>query len=132
MGVAIKSEQTILLVEDDNDIRDVIHEALELEGYLVASVSDGRAALQRLTDAPPPKLILLDLMLPHVTGWEIIDILRNDSHPLSKVPILITSAAGASAVEASKKVEGHLKKPIDLAHLLEAVSRYCKPQVSLS
>jgi two-component system chemotaxis response regulator CheY len=120
--------QVVLLVEDDEDIRDAIREALEIEGYQIEVVCDGKEALDRLTDGPLPSLILLDLMLPFVSGWEIIDIIRkNRGAPIASVPIVITSAAGDSALVAAQSVEGHLKKPIDLGQLLDTVARYCQP-----
>ncbi len=128
MGIVHANLQNVLLVEDDADIRDAVQELLEIEGYRVDSVADGRAALEHLASSPPPKLILLDLMLPHVTGWEIIEILRNDSHPLSGVPIIITSAAGEAALSVASRVEGFLQKPLDLGHLLETVGRVCRPE----
>lgn len=123
-----KEPSYILIVEDDDGIRGVLQEALELEGYSVESVVDGQEALDRLERGPVPSLILLDLMLPRVTGWEVIEELRQlPSNPLSKIPIVITSAAGELAARTAQFVEGYLKKPIHLDQMLAIVEGHCGP-----
>lgn len=121
-------ENCILVVEDNEDIREVLKEVLEVEGYSVDVAVDGREAMSKLKNNPPPHLILLDLMLPHMNGWEVIDELKKDPEDtLAKVPIIILSAAGKEAQSAAKKVEGYLKKPVELSELLKAVEKYCPP-----
>ena len=122
--------KTVLVVEDDESIRETLQEILQVEGYKVETATDGREALDRLAQAPLPSLILLDLMLPNVNGWQVIEELRQD--PQTKgaaVPIVITSAAGDIAAATAKKVEGYLKKPIQLEQLLKTVEKFCGPQV---
>ncbi len=124
----MKAAERILIVEDDEGIRQALQDALELEGYLVETAADGRQALEQLQTTPYPALILLDLMLPFVTGWQVIEEVKRDkNHPVSKIPIVIASAAGDAALKAASQVEGYLKKPIHLDVLLKTVARYCGP-----
>lgn len=124
------TSKSILIVEDDDSIRETLQEILEVEGYRVETAIDGQEALDRLRRLPLPSLILLDLMLPNVNGWQVIEKLRLDiDAPQAGVPIVITSAAGDMAAMTAKKVDGYLKKPIQLDSLLKVAEKYCGPQV---
>ena len=81
--------KTILVVDDDPTIRDVLERYLQREGFTVLTAADGPAALQR-AGSEKPDLVVLDLMLPHVDGWEICRQLRAES----TVPILMLTARG--------------------------------------
>ncbi len=81
--------KTILVVDDDPTIRDVLERYLQREGFVVLTVADGQAALQK-ADSEKPDLVVLDLMLPHVDGWEICRRLRAES----TVPVLMLTARG--------------------------------------
>jgi len=86
--------KTILLVEDDFDLRDIIQDILEDEGYDVVPAHDGRQALEYLRSAadPRPDAVVLDLMLPHVSGWEVLDATRSEAD-LGTIPVIVISAA---------------------------------------
>ncbi len=117
---------TILIVEDDQGIREAIQDALEAEGYKVLTAADGKAAMDVLQKVAMPCLILLDLMLPIMNGWEFLEALRADSgNMLAAIPVVVTSAAGSTANSAVQRAQGYIKKPIDLALLLGAVEKYC-------
>lgn len=117
---------TILIIEDDEAIREAIQYALEAEGYAVLTAPDGKAGLEVLHNASTPCLILLDLMLPIMNGWEFLDELRRDpGYMIAAIPVVVTSAAGSSAKSAVDRAQGYIKKPIDLKLLLDAVSKYC-------
>ena len=110
----------ILIVEDDDDIRDALADALELAGYRVVSARHGQAALDWLRHSPQPRLILLDLMMPVMDGWQF----RREqlkSPELARIPVIVFSACMSPLPTA---VDGYLKKPVDTDHLLSLVSRY--------
>lgn len=84
------AEAVILVVDDEHNIRHLLRMYLEQEGYTVEDVADGVTALQRLDRQPHPDLIVLDLMLPGVDGWEVCRRLRAGQH--AKLPILMLTA----------------------------------------
>src|SRR3712207_6404701 len=89
----------LLVVEDDQDIRETLQQALELEGYQVSTAGNGKEALDILHLADPPSrphLILLDLMMPIMDGWEFLEKARS-TNLLSGIPVVIVSAAGERA-----------------------------------
>jgi CheY-like chemotaxis protein len=81
----------VLVVDDERDLREGISECLELEGYLVEQARNGREALD-LAAASAPAIILLDLMMPVMSGWQVMDALRT-SPTLSSIPVIVISAA---------------------------------------
>ena len=114
---------TILVVEDDDDIRSVILDLLESEGYKTMAATNGKEALDVLNSSPRPCLVLLDMMMPIMNGREFLDIVMKDSM-LAPLPVLIVSAV--ADVSNSKGSIGFLKKPIDIDVILEVVGQYCK------
>src|SRR5262245_27261653 len=114
----------VLIVEDDADLRDMMAQLLALEGYQTVAVGNGREALEYLRSAGPPDLILLDLMMPVMDGWEFRR--RQTADPaLASVPVVILSALDpnrASDVPAA----AFLKKPLDFDRLLQLVRSYCR------
>jgi CheY-like chemotaxis protein len=119
------SQPTILIVEDDADTRDMIGRFLELEGYAVETAANGRQALDRLDAGSPACVILLDLMMPVMDGWEFRRIQVSKS-ALSKIPVIVFSAAGRDRMS-QIDANDYLSKPVDLDELLERISRYCRP-----
>jgi len=117
----------ILIVDDDADIRSALGQALELEGYEVALAANGREAWDTLQAAPPPHLILLDLMMPVMNGAEFLGVLRSDAR-LGGLPVILVSAFGSIANTVAAAVQGQLRKPLDLDDLMGVVSRFCAPR----
>src|SRR5207245_1245951 len=109
----------VLIVEDDEDLREMMAQLLTLEGFHAATASNGREALEYLEAATCPDLILLDLMMPVMDGWEFRR--RQQADPaLAEVPVIVLSAldqARAAALEAT----AFLKKPLDFDRLLALV-----------
>jgi CheY-like chemotaxis protein len=131
-GNDLAGAHLVAIVDDDADIREVIGAALEDEGYSTIQASDGRAALQMLQRAEPkPNLILLDLMMPMMDGWQLQRRLREDPE-LADIPIVIMTAhAGfGRAVRSAQPETPVLPKPLDLDHLLETVETYCDKEES--
>jgi CheY-like chemotaxis protein len=115
----------ILVVEDNDDVREMMAVTLELEGHEVATAINGRDALNKLHSGEKPCLILLDLMMPVMNGWEFQRELEHDPDPgLRDVPIVVVSAA---TNEMMKRTEAaaYLPKPIDLDRLLDVVVDFC-------
>ena len=113
--------RSVLLVEDDQDVRASLGEFLADEGYEVETAGNGQEALQRLSKHRPG-LVLLDLMMPVMNGWEFLE-KRNEDKDLAQVPVLVLSA-----VPGKPYVPGALaclKKPIDLQRLMDFVELYC-------
>ena len=113
----------VLVVDDDPDILDALSEILEVEGYEVQRARNGREALQRLEQAPPD-LVLLDLMMPVMDGWEFARSLDPDARP----PIIVLSADRNVSVKAQEiGALGWLAKPFELSELLAVVRRAIPP-----
>lgn len=113
----------ILLIEDDKELQDLIKEALELEGFKVFTANNGREGLNLLATNPAPCLILLDLIMPVMNGWEFMEELNNDLL-LSTIPVVIVS--GLENKSENDKSYAFIPKPIDLEKLLIIVHKYCR------
>ncbi len=109
----------ILLVEDDVEIRDVLGEALELEGHAVMTASNGRDALDVLR-TERPDVVLLDLMMPVMDGWDFL-LERERSGTAHDVPVIVMSAVQPRS--AVQRTQGYFAKPFDLDELLAALKR---------
>jgi CheY-like chemotaxis protein len=110
-------------VEDDPDLREMMAQLLTLEGFQAATVSNGREALEYLGDRDTPEVILLDLMMPVMDGWEFRRRQQQDPD-LSRVPVIVLSAldqARAGGLDPA----AFLKKPLDFDRLLQLVRSYC-------
>jgi len=113
----------VLVVDDDPDILDALSEILEVEGYEVQRARNGREALQRLEHAPPD-LVLLDLMMPVMDGWEF----ARSLNPAARPPITVLSAdRNVSAKAQEIGALGWLAKPFELSELLAVVRRAIPP-----
>jgi CheY-like chemotaxis protein len=117
----------ILLAEDDADIREVEELVLTSRGYRVEGVADGQEALERMRQQPHPTLVLLDFRLPRLSGEELLRIVKSDPE-LASIPVVVVS--GDSAIQQKARevsADGVLRKPVELADLLETVARYVLP-----
>lgn len=115
---------TILVVEDDADLRDSIAGILEQEGFLVIRAENGRVALDYLREHTAPRLVILDLMMPVMNGWEFRDTQMRDPE-LSEIPVAVLSADSRTNLKAKALgVESYLKKPVQLDQLLGLVANY--------
>ncbi len=113
--------KTILLVEDDEEIRHAICEALELYGYTVRTANNGQDALEQLAESEKPSLILLDMMMPVMDGRAFLSRVKDDASTAS-IPIVVTTAGNDGNIEGATSL---IKKPFRLDHLLEAVKKHC-------
>jgi CheY-like chemotaxis protein len=101
---------SVLLVDDDADIREALGSILTDEGYAVRTARNGVEALQRMAESAPD-LMLLDLMMPIMDGWHVMRLVRADPN-LRTVPIIVLSALSASGAA------GYIQKPISLPKLV--------------
>jgi CheY-like chemotaxis protein len=94
----LRREGSVLLVEDDADTRDVMRHTIEKMGLPVAEAANGRAALTWLGDHPAPSMILLDLMMPEMDGFEFLDVLAARAE-WREIPVIVITAKQLTAVE---------------------------------
>jgi CheY-like chemotaxis protein len=113
----------VLIIEDDADLREMMAQLIVLEGYEAHTASNGREALDYLRHSQRPELILLDLMMPVMDGWEFRRQQRNDP-AIADVPVVVLSALDPSRGADIGAVE-FLKKPLDFDRLLALVRHYC-------
>jgi CheY-like chemotaxis protein len=119
---AAKSRPTAMVVDDDRDIREAMRDILEEEGYPVVTAANGAEALALLERTPRPCVVLLDLMMPVMDGWEFLREGQARS-VLAGVPVIVVTAstvreppAGAAAL---------LRKPLDLPSVLRILEEQC-------
>lgn len=114
--------KSILVVEDNIDIQESLKATLENEGYSVFTADNGKEAIDQLGKIPTPCLILLDLMMPIMNGWEFVEEINKDIM-LSSIPIVVVTAIGDS--KNSPKTDGYIPKPINFDALISAVCKHC-------
>ena len=116
---------TVMVVEDETAISDLVAAALEDEGYRVLTARDGRDALQ-MVQRRPPDAIVLDLRLPNVDGWEVVRWCR--AHlATTATPIIVVSAARDAVQDADIEPLVFVEKPFDLDVLLVLVEDAVSP-----
>jgi CheY-like chemotaxis protein len=121
----------VLLVEDNELNMEIAQEILEDEEVVVTTAEDGQRALEVFVESPPNSfdMILMDIMMPRMNGYEATRAIRASDHPDSAtVPIIAMSAnAYAEDVEEALKsgMNAHVAKPIDVHRLFEVMYQYC-------
>ena len=115
----------LMVVDDDDDIREAMDLALGAEGYVVTTAADGVAAWALLQGGAQPDLILLDLMMPRWDGEQLLTALADSEH--ASIPVIVMSGhdSGAKRARALGAV-AILPKPVDLETLLATVARHCQ------
>ena len=115
----------VLIVDDDDDLQDALSESLENGGHETTCVSNGREALDYLKSGAPVCLILLDLTMPVMNGWEFRREQLEDAE-LAEIPVLIVTADGNADQKAHMlAANGFLQKPMLAEDLLTAVQKFC-------
>lgn len=112
----------MLVVDDDRDIRDALCELLRDEGYVAVAAANGEEALAYLGAHEPPSVILLDLMMPIMDGWEFRRIQQSDP-ALASIPVVVITAAGDQPAR-SIQVDRILHKPLQFDHVLDALQAH--------
>jgi CheY-like chemotaxis protein len=116
-------EPRVLIVEDDDSAREALSDCLEMEGFSVASARNGKEALDYLHSAPLPKIILLDLYMPVMTGWEFREAQKKDA-AIAHIPVVVVTAFGSGI---TKQIDADviMHKPLDLDRLLSVIRDRC-------
>jgi CheY-like chemotaxis protein len=117
--MATAGHSVVLVVEDEEDSRETLRELLELEGYQVETAVNGREALDKLK-VLEPCIMLLDLFMPVMDGWQVLDQLRADGR-LNKMHVVVTT----SAAENRPSDVRVFVKPLDLDRLMRTVDAVC-------
>jgi CheY-like chemotaxis protein len=125
MATLSKSARTLLVIDDDRDIREIFKFALESEGYEVVTAVNGEDGLDKLRNGQKASLVLLDMMMPVMNGQQFLKEYLSDES-VNDAPVLVISAT-ADALSA-KGASGLLRKPIDLAMLLRSVAKHSRPR----
>jgi CheY-like chemotaxis protein len=123
----VSTQRKILVVEDNEDIRDAVAESLEDAGYDVWVAANGAIAIDALRESNDlPCLILLDLMMPVMDGAQFLQEMRRDPR-LSALPVVVVTADDSAITKATALgTHGGLRKPVQLNELLSTVSKYCQ------
>lgn len=113
------SNHSVLIVEDETDLRESLREVLEDEGYEVQVAPDGREAMARLSSWRP-SLVILDLIMPIMSGDEVYEAMQSDP-ALASIPVIISTS------DPSRSPSGvpTMKKPVDINGLLQLIDRLC-------
>src|SRR5262245_43269522 len=124
MGATHTDDRCVLIVEDDENVRGALAAFLEGEGHRVLEAADGAEALERLR-AEPVCLVLLDLWMPRMNGWEFrAEQVKDEA--LAGVPVVVITADHAAAQKvATLGVNGYMTKPIEFPELLGYIDRFC-------
>lgn len=108
----------VLVVEDDPDIQAALAELLQDEGYIVDTASNGRSALRYLENGYRPDVILLDLMMPVLNGWDVRRAQLADPSSRHIPVVLLSAGSNLSLIAAELHTGYHMKKPYDPSKLL--------------
>jgi CheY-like chemotaxis protein len=117
------AQPRILVVDDDTSIRSFVEMALDSEGYVVSTATNGAQALA-VTDQVQPDLILLDMRMPIMDGWTFARMYREQARGPKAPIVVITAATDAGERAAEIQADGYLGKPFDLDELLGLVQKY--------
>jgi DNA-binding response OmpR family regulator len=113
----------VLYIEDERPVIDLVREALKLAGFKVVGATSGRQGLALMRERKPD-LILLDLMMPDINGWDVYREMKTDKN-LSEIPVIVVSAKvpeqGKVIINDLPPVEDYITKPFDVEQLIRSV-----------
>jgi CheY-like chemotaxis protein len=117
-----RDDPRILVVEDDEDAREAMVALLQMKGYRAVPAGNGKQALDYLNRAPVPDLIILDLWMPVMDGWQFRNEQIKDPR-LAEIPVIVlTALSDRTDIDANEIII----KPVDVDRLLTTVSHYCR------
>jgi CheY-like chemotaxis protein len=116
--------RTVLIVDDDTVIRDTLADVITEEGYDAITAVNGQDALDKLHDGVRPCVILLDLMMPVMTGAELYQQMKSDPL-LADIPVVVISADGNVQAKAQSFGGDYLSKPVKVDPVIQTVARHC-------
>jgi len=123
-GNDVGTRATILVIDDDDDIRAVLAMVLDEAGFRVVTAANGREALEHLREDPQPDVILLDLMMPEMDGYQFRAEQQRDP-ALRAIPTLIVTAGTVTPRVEELGAEAILRKPVSLRRLVDTIRRFC-------
>jgi CheY-like chemotaxis protein len=118
----------ILIIENDDQIRKIVAEILESEGFSVETFADGQLAISRLQHNPESCLILLDLLMPVMNGWNFMKEFAKLPVTIVPIPVYIFSVVDSRESTKTMGADGFIKKPVDLDLLVQIVKDHCDVQ----
>jgi CheY-like chemotaxis protein len=117
--------RTVLVVDDNEGIRESLIDVLDIEGYVVVTAEHGAEALAKLRNGVRPCVILLDLMMPVMNGADFRHAQRQDAQ-LAQIPVVLISADGDLIAKAAELQLPFIAKPMKIDRVFAAVAQYCK------
>jgi two-component system response regulator MprA len=116
--------RSILVVDDDDEVRETLHDAICFEGLNVEIAHDGREALEKLrADRHAPWLVLLDLMMPVMDGRAFLKELRDGDAALARTPVIVlTAGSDCREIEATQDISRCLPKTVGIHQLMAAIA----------
>ena len=123
-GNDVGTRATILVIDDDDDIRAVLAMVLDEAGFRVVTAANGREALEHLREDPQPDVILLDLMMPEMDGYQFRAEQQRDP-ALRAIPTLIVTAGTVTSRVEALGAEAILRKPVGLRRLVDTIRGFC-------
>ena len=124
-AVDVSSAGSILIVDDNDETRDVLQRVLQIRGYVTAEARSGPDALRWLRDGNPTRLILLDINMPGMDGWAVHAELKSDP-ALADIPVIVFSGVDGANAKVDDIV-AYVRKGIDPDLLLSLIERTCRP-----
>lgn len=125
----MSQEPFILYIDDERPTLDLVAQALKLVGYNISGVTSGRQGLE-LMRQHKPSLLLLDLMMPQFSGWDVYRAMKTDEF-LADIPVIIITARvlpqELTLIEGLPPVNDYLTKPFDVQSLIRAIQRLLPP-----
>jgi two-component system, OmpR family, alkaline phosphatase synthesis response regulator PhoP len=118
------SRASVLLVDDDDQVREALIDDLAARGYEVAAAASGEEALQRLRSGPLPCALLLDLLMPGMDGAELLEKVRGEEG-LAGLPVIVLTGLASSKLQRLLGAAAVLVKPFDTSELCREIDRVC-------
>jgi CheY-like chemotaxis protein len=115
---------SVMIVEDDRDTREMLARFLELEGFDVRQAANGAQALEALGSDAGTCVILLDLMMPVMNGWQFRAAQSSDPR-FARIPVVVVTAAGPSEKLPAIAAHAWIPKPVDFDRLLSVIAPFC-------
>lgn len=125
----MSKEPFILYIEDDRPTLDLIAQALKFAGYPITGATSGKQGLALMRERKPD-LVLLDLMMPDISGWDVYRTMRSEEM-LADIPVIVITARVLSQdrvlVEGLPPVDDYVTKPFDVKRLIRAIQQFVSP-----
>jgi CheY-like chemotaxis protein len=116
----------VLIIDDDQDIRDTLASVVELQGHTVVTASNGSEALQMLREGTAyPRMIFLDLRMPVMNGWQFLEQFSQLPNA-SKIPVVVITADRSAATRKLDGIAGFLLKPLEVSDIMSVIGQHAE------